>query len=115
MEVDTITEHEAAIYDRQIRLWGVEAQRRMRSSVILFCGFGALNAEICKNLVLAGVSVAIQDSKIVQVEDLGGHLFLKEDSVGKNVSGAVGKSGVLVLRTFLYYRGQQRPCKKCRS
>jgi len=22
MEVDTITEHEAAIYDRQIRLWG---------------------------------------------------------------------------------------------
>mmetsp|Transcript_5076 Transcript_5076/g.11087 ORF Transcript_5076/g.11087 Transcript_5076/m.11087 type:complete len:331 (-) Transcript_5076:873-1865(-) len=84
MEVDTITEHEAAIYDRQIRLWGVEAQRRMRSSVILFCGFGALNAEICKNLVLAGVSVAIQDSKIVQVEDLGGHLFLKEDSVGKN-------------------------------
>jgi len=27
-EMKTITEDEAALYDRQIRLWGVEAQKK---------------------------------------------------------------------------------------
>jgi len=63
----------------------VEAQRRMRSSVVLFCGFRALNAEICKNVVLAGVSVAIQDSAIVEEQDLGANFFLRNEHVGKNV------------------------------
>jgi len=81
-----ISEEEAAIYDRQIRLWGVEAQRRLRSSRILFCGFRGLNAEICKNLVLGGVSVTIQDAEAVLEEDLGANFFLKPDAVGSNVS-----------------------------
>ena len=41
-----LTEKEAAIYDRQIRLWGVEAQKRMQNSRVLFCGFRATNAEV---------------------------------------------------------------------
>lgn len=28
VEQETITEDEAALYDRQIRLWGLDAQRR---------------------------------------------------------------------------------------
>ena len=34
-----LNERENEVYDRQIRLWGVEAQKRMTSSAILFCGF----------------------------------------------------------------------------
>lgn len=57
----------------------------MRNSVIMFCGFRALNAEVCKNLVLAGVSVVIQDSAPVTSADLGGNFFLTAADIGKNV------------------------------
>ncbi len=33
-----LTAEEAAIYDRQLRVWGVEAQQRMRSSKVLVLG-----------------------------------------------------------------------------
>ena len=56
MKVDKeITEDEAALYDRQIRLWGVDAQRRLLSSRILLVNMQGLGAEIAKNLVLGGV------------------------------------------------------------
>jgi len=38
---------EAEVYDRQIRLWGVEAQRRMTSSRVLVAGLGGLMCEVC--------------------------------------------------------------------
>eukprot|EP01137_Pigoraptor_chileana_P036644 Opistho-2@32587 len=76
---------EAALYDRQIRLWGAEAQKRMRSSRLLVAGMRGLAAETLKNCVLAGVhSVTILDSHIVQWEDLGANFFLSEEDVGKN-------------------------------
>ena len=57
MKVDKeITEDEAALYDRQIRLWGVDAQRRLLSSRILLINMQGLGAEIAKNLVLGGVN-----------------------------------------------------------
>ena len=35
MKVDQIiTEDEAALYDRQIRLWGVEAQKKSKTNLI---------------------------------------------------------------------------------
>ena len=53
---------EAEVYDRQIRLWGVEAQKRLRSARVLVSGVCGLGAEVIKNLVLAGVkSVTILD------------------------------------------------------
>ena len=33
-----LTAEEAAVYDRQLRVWGVEAQQRMRSSKVLVLG-----------------------------------------------------------------------------
>ncbi|KAM7134068.1 LOW QUALITY PROTEIN: SUMO-activating enzyme subunit 1 [Macrochelys suwanniensis] len=50
-----ISEEEAAQYDRQIRLWGLEAQRRLRASRVLLVGMKGLGAEVAKNLILAGV------------------------------------------------------------
>ena len=76
---------EAQVYDRQIRLWGLEAQKRMKNAKLLICGFRALSAEVCKNLVLAGISVVIQDSNPVTVEDLGAHICLGDKNIGQNV------------------------------
>ncbi|XP_062329654.1 SUMO-activating enzyme subunit 1 [Osmerus eperlanus] len=52
---DAISEEEAAQYDRQIRLWGLDAQKRLRGSRVLLVGMGGLGAEVAKNLILAGV------------------------------------------------------------
>ena len=50
-----VTEQEVTQYDRQIRLWGLEAQQRLRNAKIMVFGLGALGGEITKNLVLAGI------------------------------------------------------------
>src|SRR4051812_7224863 len=80
-----ISEEEAAIYDRQIRLWGLDAQKRMRNARVLLSSLGGILTEVCKNLVLAGVgSITIYDDAAVTPRDLGAQFFLEESDVGKN-------------------------------
>jgi ubiquitin-like 1-activating enzyme E1 A len=58
----------------------------MRDTKILLIGFKSLSAEVCKNLVLAGVqSVTILESETVTYPDLGAHIFLTAEAVGQNV------------------------------
>eukprot|EP00461_Guttulinopsis_vulgaris_P009614 UN09685 len=55
-QVEQLSVEEQRIYDRQIRAWGLATQQRMRSANLLVIGrIGGLAAEICKNVVLAGV------------------------------------------------------------
>ncbi|WRT68143.1 uncharacterized protein IL334_005118 [Kwoniella shivajii] len=82
-----ITEDEASLYDRQIRLWGLEAQNRMRSSTVLVLSLRGVAHETIKNLVLAGIGrLIVADDSAVSEEDLGtGFLFREEDgAVGQN-------------------------------
>ncbi|TFK52196.1 hypothetical protein OE88DRAFT_1718218 [Heliocybe sulcata] len=78
-----ITEDEAALYDRQIRLWGLEAQQRMRNAAILMVNLKGAATETIKNIVLAGVGkLVVADGEEVKEEDLGaGFLFRDEDRV----------------------------------
>ncbi|CAH7688416.1 hypothetical protein PPACK8108_LOCUS23383, partial [Phakopsora pachyrhizi] len=79
-----IDEEEAELYDRQIRLWGVEAQNRMRKSSVLIVNLKGLASEVCKNLVLAGIkSLTIVDDQDVSAEDLGAGFFFRENDIGK--------------------------------
>ncbi|KAJ3403802.1 hypothetical protein CcCBS67573_g03094 [Chytriomyces confervae] len=81
----TMDEEEMALYDRQIRLWGMEAQTRMRTASVLVIGVCGLSAEICKNIVLAGVgNVTVLDNQPVSVKDLGANFFLTEADIGAN-------------------------------
>ncbi|PWN96142.1 hypothetical protein FA09DRAFT_346764 [Tilletiopsis washingtonensis] len=78
-----VDEAEAALYDRQIRLWGLEAQNRMRRSHILLAGLGGVATEALKNIVLAGVGrVSLLDDAPVQPGDLEAGFFWREDDVG---------------------------------
>ena len=83
-----ITEDEAALYDRQLRLWGVEAQNRMRNSHVLLCGsFRGISTEVSKNIVLAGVGrVGLCDQGKVEWKDLGSGYWEREEDIGKYVS-----------------------------
>jgi len=87
MEVEqvVISEDDAAVYDRQIRLWGLEAQNRLRNSKIACCNFSATQAEICKNIVLAGIgSLTLLGDSIVQERDLGANFLIKIPSEHKS-------------------------------
>lgn len=80
-----ISEEEAAQYDRQIRLWGLEAQKRLRASRVLLVGMKGLGAEIAKNLILAGVKgLTMLDHEQVSLEDPGAQFLIRTGSVGRN-------------------------------
>lgn len=81
-----LTADEIALYDRQIRLWGAQAQKRIQSAHVLLISLRALGTEIAKNLTLAGInSLTIIDDDPVTEEDLGSQYFVREDDVGKPV------------------------------
>ncbi|XP_012666614.1 SUMO-activating enzyme subunit 1 [Otolemur garnettii] len=80
-----ISEEEAAQYDRQIRLWGLEAQKRLRASRVLLVGMKGLGAEIAKNLILAGVKgLTMLDHEQVLPEDPGAQFLIRTGCVGRN-------------------------------
>ncbi|KAJ6127546.1 DNA damage tolerance protein rad31 [Penicillium sp. IBT 18751x] len=76
---NAISADEIALYDRQIRLWGVHAQEKIRSASILLITVKALANEVAKNLVLAGIgSLTIIDHEPVTEADLDAQFFLEE-------------------------------------
>ena len=78
------TSDEIALYDRQIRLWGMQAQERLRNANILLVNIKALGNEIAKNLVLAGIgSLTLVDNNIVTEDDLGAQFFISPTDIGK--------------------------------
>uniref|UniRef100_A0A182W3C9 SUMO-activating enzyme subunit 1 n=1 Tax=Anopheles minimus TaxID=112268 RepID=A0A182W3C9_9DIPT len=80
-----LTEHEAELYDRQIRLWGLDSQKRLRSARILISGMNGLGAEIAKNIILAGVkSVTLLDDRKVTEEDYCSQFLAPQSSLGSN-------------------------------
>ncbi|DAZ97000.1 TPA: hypothetical protein N0F65_011915 [Lagenidium giganteum] len=80
----TFSAAEAAVYDRQMRLWGVEAQKRLQSSHVLVSGLSALGTELVKNLVLAGMNVTLQDATSATAACVNAQFFLHEDDIRKN-------------------------------
>lgn len=80
-----ISEQEAQLYDRQIRLWGLDAQKRLRAAKICLIGMRGLGCEIAKNLVLAGInSLCMVDPATVTLEDATSQFLAPRDKVGTN-------------------------------
>ncbi|XP_067942335.1 SUMO-activating enzyme subunit 1-like [Watersipora subatra] len=89
MSGQTITEDEAALYDRQIRLWGLDAQKRMRASNILVISANGLTGEVMKNIVLAGInSLTLLDSTLVSEEHLSAMFLVNSSHIGQNLAEA---------------------------
>ncbi|KAM0934887.1 putative THIF-type NAD/FAD binding, ubiquitin-activating enzyme [Dioscorea sansibarensis] len=71
MDGEELTAQETALYDRQIRVWGADAQRRLSKSHILVSGLSGTSVEFCKNIVLAGVgSLTLMDDHSVTEDAL---------------------------------------------
>ena len=101
-----LSQTELQRYDRQIRVWGAEAQSRIQKSKILVCGLNKLNVEAVKNIVLAGMHVTVQDSSIVTVDDLSSNFFVTSDHIGHKVCYFCKRNDYLsiwLLILLLYY------------
>ncbi|XP_003386877.1 PREDICTED: SUMO-activating enzyme subunit 1-like [Amphimedon queenslandica] len=88
MADDRLRPDEAEQYDRQIRLWGLEAQKRLRASRVLLIGLGGLGAEVCKDIVLAGIkSLTIIDNEYKSDVNIGNRFlyFTKDTTRAKAV------------------------------
>ncbi|RKP02444.1 hypothetical protein CXG81DRAFT_24905 [Caulochytrium protostelioides] len=74
---DRLSADEAALYDRQIRLWGFSAQARLRAAHVLVVGFEGPAPELIKNLVLSGVgALTVLDDAVAVAADLAANFFL---------------------------------------
>lgn len=83
--VAELSQEEANIYDRQIRLWGLESQKRLRAVRVLVAGLNGLGAEVAKNLVLAGIkSITLLDNHNVSDDDFAAQFMIDRGDVGKN-------------------------------
>lgn len=83
---DGLTKEEIALYDRQIRLWGMDTQLRLRSFKLLLINVGGIGTEIVKNLVLGGLhSIELLDDSKVKEEDYSSQFFLpkEEKAIGE--------------------------------
>ncbi|PAN42527.1 hypothetical protein PAHAL_8G163000 [Panicum hallii] len=75
-----LTAQETALYDRQIRVWGVDAQKRLSKAHVLVCGMNGTTIEFCKNIVLAGVgSLSLIDDHMVTEDDLNANFLIPPD------------------------------------
>ena len=73
-----MSEEEAALYDRQIRLWGLSAQKKLRNANVLMAAINGIGSEVVKNIVLSGVnSITLLDDKSVTPFDTLSNLFTK--------------------------------------
>lgn len=86
---EKISADEVALYDRQIRLWGMAAQERMRNAHVLIISMKALSQEVVKNLVLAGIgAVTLLDDENVSEADLGAQFLVSDEDIGQNRAAA---------------------------
>ncbi len=67
------------IYDRQIKVFGERAQKRLGNSLVLVLGCGALGNLVANNLTRAGVDLRIVDRDLVESSNLHRTLFRLED------------------------------------
>ncbi|XP_050083438.1 SUMO-activating enzyme subunit 1 [Anopheles aquasalis] len=78
-----LTEEETELYDRQIRLWGLDSQKRLRAARILIAGLNGLGAEIAKNVILAGVkAVTLLDHQKVTEADFCSQFLVPQTALG---------------------------------
>ncbi|KAJ2547194.1 E1 ubiquitin-activating protein aos1 [Coemansia sp. RSA 1933] len=79
-----ISKDEVALYDRQIRLWGVEAQTRLCRASVCVIGVNTATLELSKNLVLSGMGhIGLCDPRAIDITDLETQYYFSADDMGK--------------------------------
>lgn len=76
-------DNKAKKYDRQIRLWGMQGQKRIEKAHICLLGAGPTGTETLKNLILPGIGqFTVIDGEKVTNRDLGNNFFVEISGLG---------------------------------
>lgn len=77
-----LTNEHTDIYDRQIRVWGMETQKKLANSVLKLVNVDSVNFEVGKNCILSGINLEVDDSGLIEEKDVLTNLFVKLTDVG---------------------------------
>ncbi|KAL0212927.1 hypothetical protein RCL1_006553 [Eukaryota sp. TZLM3-RCL] len=86
----SVSKSEAELYDRQIRIWGLEGQCKLKTGRVWITGsLSALGLEVGKNIVLSGVgSLFLVDNSLLTADDVEQSFFFEPIHIGKSKSYA---------------------------
>ena len=85
---------DSAKYDRQLRMWGEEAQRRLEHAHVCVIGASTVGAETLKCIALPGIGAfTLIDTATVSLEDCGTNFFVHgEQDLGRSRAQAVAEA-----------------------
>ena len=92
MEREMLSEDEAGRYQRQLPLWGVEGQERLRRARILMAGVGGLGTIVAAYLVSAGVGfLRLVDHDRVEISNLNRQVLFQATDIGREKTAAASE------------------------
>ena len=59
LQTENLNKGEFEVYDRQLRLWGFEAQQRMKESEVVVLGLTNCCTELARHLILSGINLRL--------------------------------------------------------
>lgn len=81
------------LWARQLIIWGLEGQRKLRESSILLAGAGAIGNEVAKNLAMLGVGrIVAVDTDTVELSNTSRMIFFDRANVGSSKAHALAKN-----------------------
>jgi adenylyltransferase/sulfurtransferase len=73
------------LWSRQLIMWGIEGQKRIRNSTVFIAGAGALGNEVAKNLAMLGIKrLIIVDNDKVELSNINRMIFFERNDVGRS-------------------------------
>lgn len=72
-------------YDRQIMVWGVEGQEKLKRSTVAVVGTGGLGSPVAYYLAAAGIGrIILVDSEYPELSNLNRQILHWEEDIGRN-------------------------------
>lgn len=98
-----LNKEEFEVYDRQLRLWGFEAQAKMKVSRVLVLSVSPITSELSRHLVLSGINLTLVDTseaeQLVQETDYKSNFLLSSADKDKP-KGQVLKEKLLEMNPY---------------